>query len=121
MTEAFRVGELARQQPVQTFPVTNPGAGQIQVFFSDSTVIYIYPELNDLGLPTSNTDTLYGDWLFRNNYSSIYITNYSPHDESLEWNIEELGVGLLHTSFEQRSITDTSVISLYEFIYRLSD
>ncbi len=105
----------------QNFPVTNPGAGQIQITFEDSTVIYIYPEPDVNGLPTSGTDTLYGDWYFRDNYSDIFITNYSPNDENLVWDIVEIGVGLLHTSYIGRAISDTSSTSTYEFIYRLSN
>lgn len=107
----------------QNFPVTNPGAGQIQVTFEDYDVEYIYPELNENQLPTSNSDTLWGDWSFNDDESLVTIANFSEDEPSktLEWEIVSLGIGLLHTRFYERSPTSPDDIITYEFIYRLSN
>lgn len=39
------------------YPVTNPGFGQIEVTFTENDVEYIYPGVDDSGMPTASTDT----------------------------------------------------------------
>lgn len=103
----------------QNYPITNPGFGQIKVSFDESNLEYIYPLLNEYSLPTTFSDTLNAAWNFDDSYTSILITNRDDGGEDLNWEILEIGVGLLHTRYEGQSPTDPNILSTYDITYSL--
>lgn len=105
----------------QKFPITNPGFGQIQTTFMESTVEHIYPKIDERGLPSILADTLYGPWYFNDDYSMVSLFDEDGLDNSFDWDVVELGVGILHTRFVERSPADTTTLSTYDIIYRLVD
>lgn len=101
------------------YPVTNPGFGQIEVEFSENMVEYIYPGVDENGMPTAKTDTLVGNWELLEENTLIHITHTVNNATLFEWGIVNLSVGLLQTSFESQSPLDPQRLSRYVLTYKL--
>ncbi|MBO6536270.1 MAG: hypothetical protein JJ966_08615 [Balneolaceae bacterium] len=101
------------------YPVTNPGFGQIEVTFTENDVEYIYPGVDDSGMPTASTDTLIANWQLENESTLIHITHPINNVTLFEWEVVNLGVGLLKTSFISQSPLDQQSTSTYILTYQL--
>jgi len=105
----------------QVYPVTTPGFGQMRAIIAENTILYIYPDVDDNGLPTAKNDSLYAFWSFNNDNSLITISNPQDNSTLLVWEVLNLSVGLLKTSYEAQSPSSTEATSTYELTYSLTE
>ena len=103
----------------QTYPITNPGFGQVQAIFEADNFTYIYPHVEANGLPTGRTDTLNAFWTFNASYDTLRFTDKLSSELVLIWHVKELKVGLLSTDYVTQRPDNAEVTSFYDIDYKL--
>lgn len=103
----------------QSYLVTTPGFGQMQAIIDESKILYIYPQVNAFGVPTAQNDTLTATWSFNVDHTIFTLSNPQDGSVLLVWDIMNLGVGLLKTSYQAQSAANESTLSTYELTYSL--
>ncbi len=102
-----------------TYPLTNPGFGQVRAIFQKDSFTYIYPVRDAFGLPTEKTDTLIADWRFNSSFDSLAFMEPTTNQIIMIWQIESLGIGKMSTNYSTESANDPNQVSRYEIDYRL--
>lgn len=101
------------------YAITSPGFGQIEAIFEDKLFTYIYPEVGSNGLPNGKTDTLFAIWEFNAAFDTLRFRNPQSGVTIFEWQVKQLQVGKLSTSYAGEAAQDPSQFSRYNIDYKL--
>jgi hypothetical protein len=102
-------------------PITVPGLGQIEIVVSDESYTFTYPELNSNNFPTGETESISGQWNLNLADSTLVLYQYEEGNstaikDSVEWNINMLTFGYLHTDFWFRP-SENLQLNYYDLVF----